>query len=135
LESENLTLDTPEVRKDAADNIINQRKQLVNAALLEVALREAKIENKLAESMLSGANTLSSLRPAGAAAPQQQGSPAAGSSPNASGSPASSATPGHAANTNAQPARPANMNAAPKPAANANAAPNRNATAPANVNR
>jgi peptidyl-prolyl cis-trans isomerase SurA len=135
LESENLTLDTPEVRKDAADNIINQRKQLVNAALLEVALREAKIENKLAESMLSGANTLSSLRPAGAATPQQQGSPAAGSSPNASGSPASSATPGHAANTNTQPARPANMNAAPKPAPNTNAAPNRNAAAPANVNR
>ncbi|MDT7543577.1 MAG: hypothetical protein QOE33_3481 [Acidobacteriota bacterium] len=133
LESENLTLDKPEVRKDAADNIINQRKQLVNAALLEVALREAKIENKLAESMLSGANTLSSLRPAGAAKPSQQNAPATNTSPAASAPPAASATPARAANTNTQPARPANTNNAPKPAATT--APNRNAAAPANVNR
>ena len=69
LQSENLTLDNPEVRKDAADSIVSQRKQIVNAALLEVAMREAKIENKLAESMLTNANSLSSLRPAGAATP------------------------------------------------------------------
>jgi parvulin-like peptidyl-prolyl isomerase len=132
LQNENLTLDTPEVRKDAADNIINQRKQLVNAALLEVALREARIENKLAESMLNGANSLSSLRPAGAAKPSQQNAPATNASPAASGSPAASSSPAHATNTNTQPARPANTNNAPKPAANANAAPNRNAAANAN---
>jgi peptidyl-prolyl cis-trans isomerase SurA len=130
LQSENLTLDNPEVRKDASDNIINQRKQLVNAALLEVAVREAKVENKLAESMLTGANSLSSLRPAGAAQPNN--TPATSASPTASGSPATMATPGHAPNTNAQPAsRPANTNNA-RPAANTNAAP---ATRAANTNR
>ncbi|MCA1614177.1 MAG: SurA N-terminal domain-containing protein [Acidobacteria bacterium] len=51
LQAENLTLDNPQVRQDAASTIVNQRKQIMNAALLEVALREAKIENKLAESM------------------------------------------------------------------------------------
>lgn len=83
LQSENLTLDNPDVRKDAADTITNQRKQLASAALLEVALREAKIENKLAESMLNSASSLSSQRPAGAAtpaaAPQSSASPAAAS--------------------------------------------------------
>jgi hypothetical protein len=93
LQSENLTLDNPEVRKDAADTITNQRKQLVSAALLEVALREADIDNKLAESMLNSASSLSSQRPAGAATPV----PAApASSPSAAASPA--------ANGNANPA-------------------------------
>jgi parvulin-like peptidyl-prolyl isomerase len=120
LQSENLTLDNPEVRKDAADSIVSQRKQIVNAALLEVAMREAKIENKLAESMLTNANSLSSLRPAGAATP----------APAPANSPASQASPAAAANAN----RPANANGAnnARPAANANAAPrNANAAAPA----
>ncbi|MDT7604635.1 MAG: hypothetical protein QOF61_2632 [Acidobacteriota bacterium] len=117
LQNENLTLDNPEVRKDAADTIINQRKQIVNAALLEVAMREAKIENKLAESMLNSANSLSSLRPAGAPAPSQQGAPAATPAP---GMPTPPATHGATPATNA--------NNAAKP--NANAA-NRNGGAPA----
>jgi hypothetical protein len=109
LQSENLTLDNPEVRKDAADTIINQRKQIVNAALLEVAMREAKIENKLAESMLNSANSLSSLRPAGAPAPQQNtANPSSSASPAAHG-----ATPATNANNAAKPnANAANRNAA-----------------------
>jgi parvulin-like peptidyl-prolyl isomerase len=134
LQAENLTLDNPEVRKDAADNIISQRKTLVNAALLEVAVREAKIENKLAESMLSGANSLSSLRPAGSATPAQgappPNAPATAASPATPNSPAATA-PGRAAN--AQTARPVAANTPARPA-NANAAPNRNA-ASANTNR
>ena len=133
LQSENLTLDRQEVRKDAADNIIDSRKQLVNAALLEVAMREAKIENKLAESMLNSANSLSSLRPAGAANPA-----APASSPAANPSPASSASPAPSAASPAATAtpRPANTNSA-RPAANANAGSTRNANAarPANSNR
>lgn len=86
LEAENLTLDNPQVRQDASNSIISQRKQIMNAALLEVALREAKIENKLAESMLASASSLSSLRPAGAPTPA---APAATAAP----APASSATP------------------------------------------
>jgi parvulin-like peptidyl-prolyl isomerase len=133
LQSENLTLDRPEVRKDAADNIVDTRKQLVNAALLEVAMREAKIENKLAESMLNSANSLSSLRPAGAAKPAAPAaSPAANSSPAATPAASASASPTpRAANANnANAARPpANTNAgAPR---NANVAPSRNANAAA----
>jgi hypothetical protein len=120
LQSENLTLDNPEVRKDAADTIINQRKQIVNAALLEVAMREAKIENKLAESMLNSANSLSSLRPAGAATPAPT-----------TANPASSASP--AAHNAATPA--GNTNNAAKPNTNAGAAVNHNTAAtPASKN-
>ena len=65
LQSENLTLDDPRVRKDAADAILNQRKQIMNAALIEVAMREAKVTNNLAQDMLNSSSSLSSLRPAG----------------------------------------------------------------------
>jgi peptidyl-prolyl cis-trans isomerase SurA len=127
LQSENLTLDNPEVRKDAADTIINQRKQIVNAALLEVAMREAKIENKLAESMLTSANSLSSLRPAGApTATPAAANPSSSASPAAHGAtPATNASSAAKPNVNAanhNPAAPAatrNTNAA-RPAGNAN---------------
>jgi peptidyl-prolyl cis-trans isomerase SurA len=128
LQSENLTLDNPEVRKDAADTIINQRKQIVNAALLEVAMREAKIENKLAESMLTSANSLSSLRPAGApTATPATANPSSSASPAAHG-----ATPATNANSAAKPnANAANHNAAAPPATR-----NTNAARPAgNANR
>lgn len=103
LQAENLTLDNPQVRQDAANLIVSQRRQILNAALLEVAMREAKIENKLAESMLNSAASLSSLRPAGGAAPASSpagspdatnaASPAAtnAASPAAASSPASNA--------------------------------------------
>jgi peptidyl-prolyl cis-trans isomerase SurA len=106
LQAENLTLDNPQVRQHASNFIVEQRKQLLNAALLEVAMREAKIENKLAASMLNSASSLSSLRPAGAATPAAAASPAA--SPAA---PAGGASP--AATTNASPG------AANSPASNA----------------
>lgn len=132
LQNENLTLDTPEVRKDAADTIINQRKQLVNAALLEVAMREAKVENKLAESMLGSANSLSSLRPAGSATPN---APAASPAPGTSAPPAANggrpAANANAANVNAANANATNANNAAKPVAGAN----RNAAPAVNSNR
>ncbi len=91
LQAENLTLDNPQVRQDASNSIISQRKQIMNAALLEVALREAKIENKLAESMLASASSLSSLRPAGAATPPAPPAPSATAAPASSASPAAGA--------------------------------------------
>lgn len=101
LQSENLTLDNPDVRKDATENILNQRKQILNAAMLEVAMREAKITNNLAQDMLNSSTSLSSLRPAGsrpatAATPAQNPAGGATSSPAASpatagGAPASPA--------------------------------------------
>ena len=101
LQTENLTLDNPEVRKDITDTINNQRKQLMNAALLEVALSEAKVENKLAQDMMNNASSLSSLRPAGAVTPLPAASPTAtaaagpaeAASPATTGSPAARATP------------------------------------------
>jgi len=103
LQSENLTLDNPEVRKDATENILNQRKQILNAAMLEVAMREAKITNHLAQDMLNSSTSLSSLRPAGS---RPQATPAASPATGAASPAASPATGGAttttpASNTNA----------------------------------
>jgi parvulin-like peptidyl-prolyl isomerase len=101
LQSENLTLDNPEVRKDATESINNQRKQILNAAMLEVAVREAKITNNLAQDMLSSPTSLSSLRPAGSRPATTPTPPAAASSPTASSTPATAASPAAKSNTNA----------------------------------
>jgi len=103
LQSENLTLDNPDVRKDATENILNQRKQILNAAMLEVAMREAKITNNLAQDMLNSSTSLSSLRPAGsrpttipaAASPAATSSPATGAASPATSNP-------NAANSNSK---------------------------------
>jgi parvulin-like peptidyl-prolyl isomerase len=107
LQSENLTLDNPEVRKDATENILNQRKQILNAAMLEVAMREAKITNNLAQDMLNSSTSLSSLRPAGS---RPQASPAASPATGAASPAASPATGG--ATTTTTPAPASNTNAA-----------------------
>jgi parvulin-like peptidyl-prolyl isomerase len=110
LQSENLTLDNPDVRKDATENILNQRKQILNAAMLEVAMREAKITNHLAQDMLNSSTSLSSLRPAGSrpAATPAGASPATAASPAAS--PASGSGGGSAAATPASNTNAANTN-------------------------
>ncbi|MDQ3134114.1 MAG: SurA N-terminal domain-containing protein [Acidobacteriota bacterium] len=94
LQSENLTLSSPDVRRDAAENILNQRKQILNAAFLEVAMQEADIVNQLAKDLMSSSTSLSSLRPAGAPPPANapaQPSPAASASPAATTTTASPA--------------------------------------------
>ncbi len=80
LTTENLTLESPGVRQQITQGLINQRKQILNAALLEVAMNEAKITNNLAGNMLNNPSNLG-LRPAAAGA---NGSPA--SSPRAAAS-------------------------------------------------
>lgn len=114
LQSENLTLDNPDVRKDATDNILNQRKQILNAAMLEVAMREAKITNNLAQDMLNSSTSLSSLRPAGSRqATTPAASPATGASPAASpATGGATTTTAPAANTNAGNTNAGNTNAA-----------------------
>jgi len=100
LQTENLTLESPGVRQQITQGLINQRKQILNAALLEVAMNEAKIGNNLAANMLNNPSNLG-LRPAaqganpaatsGSQSPQQSASPAASASPTAAkpvGSPA-----------------------------------------------
>lgn len=64
LTTENLTLESPGIRQQITQGLTNQRKQILNAALLEVAINEAKIVNNLAANMLNNPSNLG-LRPAG----------------------------------------------------------------------
>lgn len=99
LQTENLTLESPGVRQQITQALINQRKEILNAALLEVARYEAKIVNSLAANMLNNPSNLG-LRPASpgaatspASAPASSAPPAATQSPAAttqSASPAAS---------------------------------------------
>lgn len=63
LQTENLTLESPGVRQQITQALINQRKDILNAALLETAMNEAKIVNNLASTMLNNPSNLG-LRPA-----------------------------------------------------------------------
>ena len=63
LQTENLTLESPNVRPQINAALTEQRKNILNAALLEVALSEAKIVNNFAASMLAEPSNLG-LRPA-----------------------------------------------------------------------
>jgi parvulin-like peptidyl-prolyl isomerase len=98
LQTENLTLDSPDVRKSITDALVNQRKQILNAALLEVAMNESKIENKLAADIVASPDKMSGLRPAvanasPAASPSASATPQAVASPSATTSPAAKSSP------------------------------------------
>ena len=91
LQTENLTLDSPGVRQQITQGLTNQRKQILNAALLEVAINEARILNNLAANMINNPGNLG-LRPAGeGSSPAQQ--PAAPAASPAASAPASSSSP------------------------------------------
>lgn len=95
LQTENLTLESPGVRQQITQALIKQRKDILDRALLDVAMNEAKVVNNLADTMLSNPGNLG-LRPAssGAAAPAAPASsaPAAAASPVAAASPKASAS-------------------------------------------
>jgi parvulin-like peptidyl-prolyl isomerase len=93
LQTENLTLESPGVRQQITQALTNQRKEILNAALLEVAMNEARIVNSLSANMLSNPSNLG-LRPA---------------------SPVTSSSPATTSQTTATPAVPATT-----PAASAN---------------
>jgi len=94
LQTENLTLESQgpqgSVRQQIALELTNQRKEILNAALLEVATSEAKIVNNFAASMLSNPGSLG-LRPAGTEATKPTGTPAP--PPSAASSPAAKVAP------------------------------------------
>jgi len=102
LQTENLTLESPGVRQQITQALIKQRSDILNAALLEVAMNEAKIVNNLAGTMLNNPSNLG-LRPAatgsipspavsaGSATPQAS-APGTTASPAAAASPKPSAT-------------------------------------------
>ena len=79
-ESRQLTAEDPDVRKQISDYILNQRRSLLNAALLTRARDEAKIDNNLATATVANPNSFGVLRPvsnAPAASPATAASPAA----------------------------------------------------------
>jgi parvulin-like peptidyl-prolyl isomerase len=61
---EDRTLDTPGVRQEITDYLINSRKQLLAASYQAIAMNEAKIENFLAKKVVNNPNELSGARPA-----------------------------------------------------------------------
>lgn len=99
LEVENRTLESPGVRQQITLELTDQRKQILNAALLTVAMSEAKIVNNLAAEILNNPSNLG-LRPAGTepskSAESPSATPAASTSPATKGSssPAKAASPG-----------------------------------------
>ena len=92
LATENVTLESQGVRPQITQELTNQRKQILNASLLEVAMTESKIVNNLATEILNNPSNLG-LRPAGydpsKAAPSPTPTPAA----TAAASPAATASP------------------------------------------
>jgi peptidyl-prolyl cis-trans isomerase SurA len=66
-ESKDRNLDDPSVRKEIQDQILGQRKQVLDAAIQARARDEAKIENFLARRMLDNPNSFGVLRPVSAA--------------------------------------------------------------------
>ncbi len=97
LQTENLTLDSPGVRQQITQGLTNQRKQILNAALLEVAINEARIINNLAANMINNPGNLG-LRPAGegstpAPAPATPAASPAASAPASTNSPAATSSP------------------------------------------
>lgn len=98
LTTENLTLESPGVRQKIAQALTNQRKQILNTALLETAMNEARIMNNLASNMLQNPGNLG-LRPAGTGTAGSQATQAPTQQPTASpAAPATSPAPANANN-------------------------------------
>jgi len=87
LTTENLTLESQGVRQQITVALTNQRKEILNAALVEVSLSEAKIVNSFAANILTNPGNLG-LRPASADAAKPGSSPAASATPATTSSPA-----------------------------------------------
>jgi len=92
LTAENLTLESPGVRQQIAQVLTEQHKTVLNAALLETAINEAKIVNHLAAEMLRNPGNLG-LRPAAENATQPTQAPAASPAATTANSPAATSSP------------------------------------------
>jgi peptidyl-prolyl cis-trans isomerase SurA len=95
LQTENLTLESPGVRQQITQALIKQRSDILNAALVEVAMNEAKIVNNLAGTMLSNPSNLG-LRPASSGSVATPPASTAGTTPQAT-APATTTSPAAAA--------------------------------------
>ncbi|MGI9036737.1 MAG: SurA N-terminal domain-containing protein [Pyrinomonadaceae bacterium] len=105
------TLETPGVREDVTNRLIEARKQLLAASYQTIAMDEAKVENFLARHIVDNPNELSGARPADTsansnaniAAPNTNSATNANSNVNANVKTATGANAKPAANTNAKP--------------------------------
>ena len=103
------TLETPGVRQEITEYLLNARKQLLAASFQAMSMNEAKIENCLAKKVVDNPNELSGARPATAAGNTNTVAPAAKANTNAApvvNAPAANAT-GNTTNSAANTARPA----------------------------
>lgn len=91
LQTENLTLESQGVRQQITVELTDQRKQILNGALLRVATAEAKIVNNLAADILNNPGNLG-LRPAGYD-PSKAAAASATPAPSATAAPAATASP------------------------------------------
>jgi parvulin-like peptidyl-prolyl isomerase len=107
---ENLTLESPDVRPQINEMLVNTRKQLLAASYQAIALNEARVDNLLAKRIVEFPNELSGARPA------STGTPAPAATTPAATTPANVTAP---ANGNVKADKPADK-PAPAPAANAN---------------
>lgn len=108
---EDRTLESPEVRPQITQLLINARKNLLWQSYMAIALNEARIENLLARKVVDNPNELSGARKAPAATPADANTNTANANTNT------------ASNANAAANAPANAaNSAPANAANANSA-------------
>lgn len=112
---EDRTLESPGVRQEIADYLINARKQLLQASYQAIAMNEARIENNLARRVVENPNELSGARPAAAETPAANTNTAANANTNGS------ANSNAAGNSNQKPA--ANSNTANAGSAAANKKP------------
>ena len=76
---ENLTLESPDVRPQINEMLVNNRKQLLAASYQAIAMNEAKIENLLAKRVVDNPNELSGARPASTGTPSPGGDNTRGS--------------------------------------------------------
>ena len=104
LTTENLTLESAGVRQQITQGLTNQHKAVLNAALLETAMNDAKIVNHLANEMLSNPGNLG-LRPASPNATGSQPAQAPTQAPAAS--PAASTATGPASTSSPVSVKPA----------------------------
>ena len=129
---EAVNLDSPGVRQQVIDSLINSRKQLLAASYQAIAMNEARIENNLAKKVVDNPNDLSGARPAPPAGSTTETPPAnanVGSVTNLT-----NANAGAAANSAAN----SKVTSTPKPAATPAAKPStaaKPATTTGNANR
>jgi parvulin-like peptidyl-prolyl isomerase len=89
---ENLTLESPEVRSQIQQLLVENRKQLLAAAYQTVAMNEAKIENFLAKKIVENPNELSGARLAGSSGAETNSNAASNSSSSNANSAANATT-------------------------------------------